>query len=62
VLALQLLSVVWGCAAGISQPTPLTLEYGENIRRRQVMRRPYNIIKGPGDGTVDIKTLRLCYK
>lgn len=43
-------------------PTSSTLQYREDIKKRQVLRRPGNIIKGPGDGTVNLKTLRLCNK
>jgi hypothetical protein len=48
--------------AGVGVDTPLTLEYGEPVSKQRVMRRPRNIIKGPGDGTVDLATLRLCNK
>lgn len=40
----------------------MTLEYGEDVKAKTVMRRPRNIIRVPGDGTVDLKTLRLCNK
>jgi hypothetical protein len=53
---------MFAAAAGINQPTPLTLVFGEDVKKREVMRRPVNIIRGSGDGAVPIQLLRLCSK
>jgi hypothetical protein len=45
---------------GTNVPTPETLLYAADIAYRQAMRRPYNIVTGPGDGTITLESLRLC--
>lgn len=47
-------------AAGANVPTPMTLLYREDIAYRQPMQRPYDMITGPGDGSISLKSLRLC--
>ncbi|KAF6251524.1 Lecithin:cholesterol acyltransferase-domain-containing protein [Scenedesmus sp. NREL 46B-D3] len=48
------------CVYGTNVPTPMTLLYGADIAYRQPMQRPYEILTGPGDGSISLKSLRLC--
>uniref|UniRef100_A0A383V969 Lecithin:cholesterol acyltransferase-domain-containing protein n=1 Tax=Tetradesmus obliquus TaxID=3088 RepID=A0A383V969_TETOB len=48
------------CVYGANVPTPMTLLYRDDIAYRQPMQRPYDMITGPGDGSISLKSLRLC--
>jgi hypothetical protein len=49
-------------AAGTAVRTPMTLHFSSEIPRGRALTRPGSITWGAGDGSVDLKTLRMCSK
>ncbi|KAF8055938.1 hypothetical protein HT031_006577 [Scenedesmus sp. PABB004] len=50
------------CLYSTAVPTPKTLVFNQSVPERFVMHRPYKIDTTPGDGVVDLASLRLCSK